>query len=570
MTGDSRSVRADAGHRSVEELILILLTLSFLGQFLFPQAGSQKSNRSPSPIRFRNVAGPAGVNFVLENHPTPEKHLIETMPGGVAAFDYNGDGLTDIYFTNGAAIPSLEKESTKYFNRLFRNEGGMKFTDVTREAAVAGAGYSIGVAAADYDNDGDVDLFVAGVNRNILYRNGGKGVFQDVTSGAGLESAVWSVAGGWFDFDNDGWLDLLVVNYVKWSLAIDRYCGDAARKLRVYCHPRYFQPLPNTLYRNRRDGTFEDVSQRAGILQHPGKGMSVAFADYDLDGFVDAFVTNDNLPNFLFRNRGNGAFEETGLLSGAALLEHGKPVSSMGVDFRDYDNDGLPDITVTALAGETFPLFHNEGKGSFRDATYGSRLGALSNRRSGWGIGLVDLNNDGWKDIFTANSHVNDKIELFESAQYKQANSVFANLGGTFRDVSSSAGEGFETACAHRGSAFADFNNDGRIDVVVTALGEPAEVWENISSEENRWLVLKLAGIRSNRDGIGARIRLGNQSNDMTTSVGYASTSHGGVHFGIGKAEKIEKIEVKWPSGAVQVLKDVPGNQVLQIREPER
>jgi enediyne biosynthesis protein E4 len=550
--------------------ILILLTLSILGQFLFLKGGSQGSNGVPSPIRFRNVARPTGVNFVLENHPTPEKHLIETMPGGVAAFDYNGDGLIDIYFTNGAAIPSLEKESPKYFNRLFRNEGGMKFTDVTQEAAVAGAGYSIGVAAADYDNDGDADLFVAGVNRNILYRNGGKGVFQDVTSGAGIESSVWSVAGGWFDFDNDGWLDLLVVNYVKWSLAFDRYCGDAARKLRVYCHPRYFQTLPNTLYRNRRDGTFENVSQQAGISQHAGKGMSAAFADYDLDGFVDAFVTNDNLPNFLFHNRGNGAFEETGLLSGTALLEHGKPVSSMGVDFRDYDNDGLPDITITALAGETFPLFHNEGKGLFRDATYGSRLGALSARRSGWGTGLVDLNNDGWKDLFTANSHVNDKIELFESAQYKQANSVFANSGdGTFRDFSNSAGEGFEIACAHRGSALADFNNDGRIDVVVTALGEPAELWENISSNENKWLMLKLTGSRSNRDGIGTRVHLGNQSDHMTTSVGYASTSHGGIHFGIGKLEKIEKIELKWPSGAVQVLRDVRGNQALQVREPE-
>ncbi|MDA2938573.1 CRTAC1 family protein [Acidobacteria bacterium AH-259-A15] len=532
-------------------------------------SGSASDTIAPvTAVRFRNVARIAGLDFILENHPTPEKHMIETMPGGVAAFDYNGDGLTDIYFTNGAAIPSLEKESPKYFNRLYRNEGGMKFANVTEEAGVAGAGYSMGAAAGDYDNDGDVDLFVAGVYRNILYRNTGKGRFEDVTAKAGITSPMWSVAAGWFDFDNDGWLDLFVVNYAEWTLAFDRFCGDRARNVRVYCHPKYFQGLPNTLYRNRGDGTFEDVSEQAGVLQHVGRGMSFAFADYDQDGFVDAFVTNDNLPNFLFRNRGDGTFEEIGLLTGTALLDHGKPVASMGVDFRDYDNDGLPDINVTALTGETFPLFHNEGKGFFRDATYSSRLGILSARWSGWSNGLFDFNNNGWKDLFTANSHVNDRIEHFEATKYKQANSLFANLAdGTFQDVSTDVGEGFQAAKAHRGSAFADFNNDGKIDIVVTVLGEAAELWENVSPDANNWLILKLIGSKSNRDGIGARIRLGNQYNLMTTSVGYASSSHHGVHFGVGKAEKIDRIEILWPSRVVQVLKDVDANQVLKVRE---
>ena len=523
-----------------------------------------------APIRFRDVARSAGINFILENHPTPQKHMIETMAGGVAAFDYNSDGLTDIYFTNGASIPSLQKDSPNFRNRLYRNDGGMRFTDVTEEAGVAGAGYSMGAAAADYDNDGHIDLFVAGVYRNILYHNLGNGRFEDVTEKAGIKSDKWSVAAGWFDYDNDGLLDLLVVNYAKWTPAFDRFCGDPERQLRIYCHPKYFEGLSNTLYHNRGDGTFEDVTERSGIGQHIGRGMSVAFADYDNDGFTDIFVTNDNLPNFLFHNRGNGTFEEVGLQAGVALTDHGLAVASMGADFRDYDNDGLPDINVTALAGETFPLFRNQGRGLFQDATYSSHLGLLSAPRSGWGNGFFDFNNDGWKDLFTANSHVNDRVELFEATQYKQPNSIFANLGdGTFRDVSAEAGQDFRAAKAHRGCAFADFDGDGKTDVVVTALGEPVELWKNVSPGDNHWIVLRLIGTRSNRDGIGTRIRIGNQWNQMTTAVGYASSSDQGVHFGLGEAEKIDRIELRWPSGTVQVLRDVRANQFLEVREPK-
>jgi hypothetical protein len=518
----------------------------------------------PAPIHFRNVAESSGVHFVLENSPTPQKRLIETMPGGVAIFDYNGDGLPDLFFTNGAAVPSLQKDSPKYFNRLFRNDGGMKFTDVTEQAHVAGAGYSMGAAAADYDNDGNVDLFVAGVNRSILYRNLGNGQFEDVTERAGIQSDQWAVAAGWFDYDNDGKLDLLVVHYARWP-ADDRYCGDASRNLRIYCHPKYFEGLPATLYRNRGDGTFQDVSKESGIARYAGRGMSVAFADYDGDGFMDAFVTNDNMPNFLFHNRGNGTFEEVALTAGVALPDQGRAVASMGADFRDYNNDGLPDIAVTALAGETFPLFRNLGKGAFTDAGYASKLAPLSIPHSGWGIGLFDFNNDGWKDLFTANSHVNDLVEQFEAASYKEPNSVFLNLGnGTFRDVSAEAGQ--VARRAHRGSAYADLNGDGRVDVVVSCLGEPAEVWENLGPAGN-WIVLKLVGVRSNRDGIGARLRIGDQYNHMSSAVSYASSSHAGVHFGLGKLARIPKIEIRWPSGAVQVLEDVKVNQVLSVRE---
>ena len=550
--------------------VTLALAIVFLAAFaLLAQLSRPVSPLAP--IRFRNVAASAGVDFVLENNPTAEKHLIETMPGGIAVFDYDGDGLPDIFFTNGARVPALEKNAPKFHNRLFRNLGGMKFKDVTLEAGLAGVGYSIGAAAADYDNDGHVDLFVAGVRSNHLYRNLGKGKFADVTAKAGISSAVWSITGGWFDYDNDGLLDLFVVNYVKWSPEIAPFCGDPVRKLRAYCHPRFFDGLANTLYHNRGDGTFEDVSEKSGIASQIGKGMSVAFADYDGDGLTDVFVTNDKLPNFLFHNLGNGKFAEVALESGAALPDSGRNISGMGVDFRDYDNDGLPDIVLTALAGETFPLFRNHGGGEFRDWTYHSRIGPLTNQCSGWGIGLYDFNNDGWKDLFTANAHVNDTVETFEAAKYMLANSIFANAGdGTFRDVSNDAGANFAQARAHRGTAFADFNNDGKIDVIVSALGEPAELWQNASPDDNAWLILKLRGTRSNRDGIGARVRIGNLYNQMTSSVGYASSSHFGVHFGLGRAKQVDRIEIRWPSGIEQVLSGVATNQVLQVTEPAK
>ena len=544
-----------------------------LGVLLLPQENKRNSVSkrlaSVSPIRFRNLADGAGLRFVLENYPTPQKHLIESMAGGVAAFDYNGDGLTDIFFTNGAPIPSLQKDSPKYFDRLFRNEGSMRFTDVTEEAGVAGTGYSMGAAAGDYDNDGHVDLFVAGVFRNALYHNRGDGHFEDVTEKAGIKSDKWAVAAGWFDYNNDGLLDLFVVNYASWSPSYNRFCGDASRNLRVYCHPTYFEGLTNTLYRNRGDGTFEDVSERAGIARHHGRGMSVAFADYDSDGFMDVFVTNDNQENFLFHNRGDGTFEEVGVLAGVALPNSGKPVSSMGTDFRDYDNDGRPDISVVGLANETFPLFRNLGGGLFEDATYRTRLSALTIERSGWSTGFFDLNNDGWKDLFTTCSHVDNNVEMFQATRYKQPNAIFANLGnGTFSDASAQAGEDFQAPRAHRGCAFADFNNDGKIDVVVASLQDRAELWENISPDPNHWIILKLTGTKSNRDGIGARVRIDKQWNHMTSACGYASSSHFGVHFGLGTVEKIPSIEIKWPSGIVQVLQDVNANQILQVREP--
>jgi hypothetical protein len=520
---------------------------------------------APPPIRFVEQASAGGLNFVLENNPTETKHLIETMAGGLAVFDYDGDGRPDIFFTNGAEVPSLSKTSAKFWNRLYRNEGGMKFRDVTEQAGLSGKGYDMGAAVGDYDNDGKPDLFVAGVNGSTLYHNLGNGRFEDVTAKAGIKNKGWAVAAGWFDFDRDGKLDLWVVHYTKWQLPDDRYCGDANRGIRVYCHPKYFQGLPSTLYRNRGDGTFEDVSEGAGVGQFAGRGMSVAFADYDHDGFPDVFVTNDNMPNFLFHNKGNGTFEEVGLLTGTALRDTGKPVASMGVEFKDYDNDGQPDLIITALAGETFPVFRNDGKGGFLDATYGSRLGAAAVRHSGWGLGLIDFNNDGWKDLFTANSHVNDRVEQFESHVYREQNSVFVNQGGTFRDLSEEAG--LTLTKAHRGAAFADFDGDGRVDAVVTSLGEPNELWHNVSPRVQHWINLRLRGMKSNRDGIGALVRIGDQYAEMTTTEGYASSADCGIHFGLGTVASADKIEILWPSGMKQTLHNVKADQVLDVIE---
>ena len=522
-----------------------------------------------STISLDDVAARSGIAFRLENHPTPVKRLVETMPGGLAAFDYNGDGLMDLYFTNGAAATGETRKQPTDWNRLYRNNGGFKFTDVTAAVGVQGEGFSMGAAAADFDNDGDVDLFVAGYERNTLYRNTGKGTFENITAQSGIHSRVWSVAAGWLDFDGDGLLDLFVVNYLKWSEKGDRFCGDRTRDIRVYCHPKYYDGLPNTLYRNRGNGTFEDVSEKSGIAAHVGKGMSIAFADYDEDGRVDAFVTNDTLPNFLFRNLGNGRFEEAALLAGAGVSINGKAISSMGTVFGDVDNDGRADLHVTALAGETFPLFRNEGKGQFSDRTAPSGLARATQRRSGWGNALADFDNDGWKDLFTANSHVNDRIEDFEAHQYREANTLFRNIGGgKFVDISEQLGPAFQTARAHRGAIAVDLNNDGRLDVVTTALGDRPEMWENRSGTANRWLDLRLVGSKSNRDGIGARIRIANQFQTVTTAAGYASSVHAPTHFGLGTQQQVESIEITWPSGSTQVLKGVATNQVLTVKEP--
>ena len=499
---------------------------------------------------FRDAATQPAFQFILDNQPTPKKRLPETMPGGIAAFDYDNDGLTDLFFTNGP-MPG----------RLLHNLGKGKFEDVTAVSKISTNGWTFGVAAADYDNDGNVDLFVTGLLGGTLFHNRGNGTFEEAKF---PPVNGWAIAAGWFDYDRDGHLDLFVVRYLNIPSNNQPVCHDPSGKLIIYCHPRYFAGTSNLLFHNKGDGTFEDVSTASGISKHVGKGMSLAFADYDNDGHPDVYVTNDTMPNFLFHNQGNGTFEEVALDSGAALLDHGRPVSSMGVDFRDYDNDGLPDLSITALQGETFPLFRNLGKGQFRDTTYSAKMGPLTVRSSGWSNTFADFDNDGWKDLFIAASHVTDNIAEFSSDTYNQRNLLLLNNQGKFED----AGPVFPGERAHRGAAIADFDGDGRLDVAVSALGERPQLWINSLPNNNHWLRLKLKGKKSNRDGIGAKVTIGKQVQEYFTSYGYASSSNAGVHFGLGEAGSVPLLEIRWPSGTVQALRNVKVNQVLVVLEP--
>jgi hypothetical protein len=531
------------------------------------------------PIRFEDIAERAGVHFVVENSPTPEKHQPETMPAGVALFDYDGDGLLDIYLVNGAEIPSLAKTGPKYYNRLFHNNGNGTFTDVTGHARVAGAGYGMGVAAGDYDNTGRPSLFVANVNGNQLFHNNGDGTFADVTAKAGLGGAMhhgrkmWSIAAGWFDYNRDGLLDLFVVNYCDWDPRYEPSCMGLNG--RGYCHPDSFPPLTNTLYRNNGDGTFTDVSAETGISKLEGRGMGVAFADYDHDGWPDVFVANDNSPNLLFRNIDGKRFEEVGLQAGVAYNEEGNVLAGMGVDFRDVNNDGLPDIWHTAIENETFPLYLNNGKGAFVNAGQQSRLANLTRPMSGWSNGIVDLDNDSWNDLVVARSNVLDNIEqISQHFRYAEPDSVFRNLGnGQFADVSATAGTDFTRLAPHRGLAYGDLDNDGRVDLVVTALGAPVSLLRNVTETHNHWILLKLVGTKSNRMGIGAQIRVTTDDgrklyNEVATSTGYAASSDPRVHFGLGGSRVIREIEIRWPSGTRQLLRNVDADRIMAITEP--
>lgn len=547
--------------------------LALVGLITFAVMRGATATSTASSIRFELKK----ISFRLENDGTAGKNAPESMAGGVAIFDYNNDGRPDIFFTNGANIATLKKDSLKYSNRLFRNDGNGVYTDVTVAAGLAGTGYDIGVAVADYDNDGFADIFVAGVHHNTLYHNNGNGTFTDVTSKAGLDRStdpdygpLWSVAAAWVDVNNDGLLDLFVVNYMQWTYTTDALCSFKGQA--DYCHPRYYKGQPNQLFINKGDGTFEDVSKQWGIRDHVGKGMGVGVADYDLDGRPDLFVPNDAEYNSLFHNLGD-RFEEVGMQAGVALPEDGSFISGMGLDFRDFDNDGYPDIAFVALNNQTFPLFKNTGKGDFREVTGPTGMRNLTSQMSGFGAGLYDFDNDGWKDLFVTRGHV-ESLPL-PGTQIEQYNTVFRNPGasGKWTALTEEAGLNAAPPARHRGLAFGDLDGDGRVDVVATSLGNDAEIWMNRSPNSGHWLDIALRGTRSNRDGIGARIKLvsksGTQYNHMTTSVGYASSSDGPVHFGVGVDKRVD-LEIHWPSGVVQTLQAVDVDQILHVTEPAK
>lgn len=534
-------------------------------------AAFSQDTRAPIHFTYRPI------DFRLDSCETEKRHAPETMAGGMAAFDFNNDGHLDLFFTNGADIQTLRKTSAKYSNRLFENDGKGNFKDVTGHAGLAGTGYDTGVAIGDYDNDGFEDIFVGGVHRNHLYHNNGNGTFTDVTEKSGIGKPdkefgpLWSVGGAWLDVNNDGLLDLFVVNYLAWDAGAEPACQVAPGRL-DYCHPKFYKATPNQLFLNNGDGTFRDISAESGIRAHPGKGMGVGIADFDLDGWMDIFVANDKLYNSFFHNKGNGKFEEIAFDAGVALTEDGHFISGMGVDARDLDNDGLPDLAFVALDYETFPIFRNLGRNRFADITASSGMARVSAPMAGYSPTIADFDNDGSRDLFVSRGHVQALAES-TGAPIEQPNTVFRNIGrGKFGALTAEAGLTAQPPARHRGSVVGDLNGDGRIDVVVTGLSAPAEIWINDSPGEYHWLEFRLQGTRSNRDAIGARIKVvaGGVSryDHVAFAAGYASSSAGPVHFGLGVAKRAESVEIRWPSGMVQNLKDVAADRVVRVREP--
>lgn len=493
---------------------------------------------------------PHALPAPLEHFPSPQKFYPETMAGGLALFDYNNDGLIDVFLPGGADLTTNKKSP----NRLFRNDGNFHFTDVTQSSGLSGSGsgFAFGAAVADFDGDGFLDLYVPALPQGQLFRNRGNGTFEDVSSRL-PQSSSWIVAAGWFDYDRDGRPDLFLVHYLNWSLTNNPWCGDRAKDLRVYCHPRQFAPLANQLLHNLGNGKFEDVSQSSGIAAHKGKGMSVAFGDANNDGFPDAFVTNDTLPAFLFLNQRNGTFKETALDAGVSLPESGRAISGMGTVFADFNNDGHDDITLTALARETFPLYQGTGKAQFTEVTDATQLAAASTRYSGWGIALADLDNDGFPDLLTANSHVNDTIELTSADKYKQPNTLFRNLGGKrFTPIP------FGPPRAHRGLAVADLNNDGLLDVVITVLGTEPEVWRNTTAPPGNWLEVSAP--------LGTVLKLGNQKRTISTATGYSTSVAAPAHFGLGSSATPVTLHITWPNGTTAARANIPPNQRLVLK----
>jgi hypothetical protein len=519
---------------------------------------------------FTDIAAKSDFKYKTDNNFTGRKYFPQTMCGGVAAFDFDNDGRMDLFFTNGAKLPEMEKTDSRFYNCLLHNRGDGTFEDVTAHAGLLGKdlGFSFGVAAGDYDNDGHEDLFICNAGRNALYHNNGDGTFTDVTERSGITKPkdLLSVAAAWFDYDNDGKLDLVVSNYTVWTPQTDKICAINGQE--YYCHPKIYPSVAHRLYHNLGNGRFEDVTDSAGFGKDLGKGMGVAIADFNGDGYMDVFVANDTVRNFLYINQKNGTFKESGYEWGVAYDENGNAHSSMGADAKDYDNDGFPDLFYNNLKGQIWGLFHNIS-GKYMSYVSGmSHVSRLSEHSSGWSNGFIDYNNDGWKDLYSSNGDIDDVGQVS-----RQPDTLFENVDGKeFRDVSTQVGADFSRPGFQRGSAFVDLNNDGFPDLVVTSLFERPRILMNSADNGNHWLLVNTIGRRSNRDGIGAMMKLTTGAgrtlyNHVTTSDGFMSSSDKRAHFGLGSEKTIESLEIRWPSGVVQTLKKVKADQILTVTE---
>jgi len=533
-----------------------------------------------SPLTITDITAQSGVGFVHTASKTQSKYLLETMGGGVAMFDYDNDGRLDLFFTNGASLKdsmskdeSADKTLPRYWNRLYQQKPDGAFIDVTERAGLKGVGYSMGVAAADYDNDGFVDLFVTGYETDRLYRNNGNGTFSDVTDKLPKVSDGWSTSAGWFDYDRDGRLDLFVARYMDWDFELGAmFCGGPATALRAYCHPDNFKGAANILFHQRADGSFEDVSRSSGIADPSGKALGVAFADFDNDGWTDVFVANDSVRQSLYRNKHDGTFEDIALVAGAAYDEDGKTFAGMGVDCADYDNDGYVDVLITTLSNEKYALYRNNGDLSFTYATNTSAVGQITLLNSGWGVRFVDIDNDGWRDLFVAQSHVLDTIDKTSAyLKYKQPPLLMRNTGKGFVNISATAGAAFNAPLAARGAAVGDLNNDGELDAVMAVLDAAPVILRNHGTA-NHWLGIRLVGSKSNRDGIGARVTVTSvtgqkQIFEVSTASSYLSSSDPRIVVGLGTAKVVKSVEVRWPSGRMQTIENPPVDRYLKINE---
>ena len=559
-------------------LVLLASVSAVLGtvtcRLAVAQTGTSASSSLSIPVTYTDVTKAAGLKFKQDSTASDQKYYLETMGTGVAWIDYDQDGLMDLFFVQSAATDVYQPPHPLRC-ALYHNNGDGTFTDVTERAGVGGEGhYGQGVAVADFDNDGYPDLYVTGYDRAILYHNNGDGTFTDVTAKAGVsDEGGWSTSAGWFDYDKDGWLDLVVTNYIEWTPKTNIWCGEHRPGYRSYCHPGNYKGQKTKLYHNNHDGTFTDVSDASGVGKPESKGMGVVLADFNNDGWPDIAIANDSWPNFLFINKHDGTFEDVSLYSGVAASEDGRYEAGMGIDAADVDGDGWLDIYITHLDFELSRLYHNDQNGTFTDDTYRSGIAAQAMHVSGVSMKFVDYDNDGWPDILQLNGAMLDNIQLYHSAvSYKEPLLMLRNLGkGRFEMVSDSLGPDFVRPVAGRGVATADYDNDGDMDIVTNNRGDYPSLLRNDGGNANHWLTVLLIGTKSNRDGIGASLKLTSegviQVEQAQNGMGYMSASDPRIHFGLGKRTKIDSLEVTWPSGQADRLTSVPIERIIAVQE---